>query len=195
MLRQVATALAIDARGRGLHEITEEVCACVAQTRLSDGFLTLFVGHTSASLPIQENTDPDVRGDLDRFFARLVRDGDALFRHRDEEPDDIPAHVRVAWRAVPSSVSLSGAGAGGLAGHLPLGASGAALSAGRFLASVWERTSRASAASSAAMQRLRSVGATPRTHGRGHLTVVRARAGWRVFRPLSGLLLTLLATR
>jgi len=106
MLRQAFTTLVIDSRGRGLREITGEVRAWVAQTRFTDGLLTLFVRHTSASLLIQENADPDVRADLERFFARLVPDGDALFRHQDEGPDDMPAHVRTALTAVQLSIPL-----------------------------------------------------------------------------------------
>ena len=67
----------------------------------------MFVRHTSASLVIQENADPDVRGDLDRFFARLVPDGDALSRHRDEGADDMPAHVRAALTAVQLSILVT----------------------------------------------------------------------------------------
>ncbi len=106
MLRQAQTILAFDTRGRGLLEITRPVADWVAQSGLRAGLLTLFVRHTSASLVIQENAEPDVRGDLDRFFARLVPDGDALFRHRDEGPDDMPAHVRSALTAVQLSVPL-----------------------------------------------------------------------------------------
>jgi secondary thiamine-phosphate synthase enzyme len=107
MLRQTATTLAVDTPGRGLHEITREVTAWVARSGIADGLLTLFVRHTSASLLIQENADPAVRGDLDRFFARLVPDGDALFRHRDEGPDDMPAHVRAALTAAQLSIPLT----------------------------------------------------------------------------------------
>ena len=106
MLRQAHTTLAFDTRGRGLLEITRPVADWVAQSGLRHGLLTVFVRHTSASLVIQENADPDVRGDLDRFFARLVPDGDTLFRHRDEGPDDMPAHVRAALTAVQLSVPL-----------------------------------------------------------------------------------------
>ena len=106
MLRQAHTTLVFETRGRGLLEITRAVADWVAGSGLRDGLLTLFVRHTSASLVIQENADPDVRGDLDRFFARLVPDGDALFRHRDEGPDDMPAHVRAALTAVQLSVPL-----------------------------------------------------------------------------------------
>ena len=69
--------------------------------------MTLFVRHPSASLLIQENADPDVRHDLERFFSRLVPDGDPLFRHNDEGPDDMPAHVRAALTATQLSVPVS----------------------------------------------------------------------------------------
>jgi secondary thiamine-phosphate synthase enzyme len=108
MLAQAQTILALDTRGRGLHAITQPVADWVAHSALRDGLLTLFVRHTSASLLVQENADPDVRGDLDRFFARLVPDGDPLFRHRDEGPDDMPAHVRSAITAVQLSIPVRG---------------------------------------------------------------------------------------
>jgi secondary thiamine-phosphate synthase enzyme len=108
MLRQFTTSLTFETRGRGLLEITQPVLGWVDGAGFDTGLLTLFVRHTSASLLIQENADPDVRGDLDRFFARLVPDGDALFVHRDEGPDDMPAHVRAALTAVQLSVPLAG---------------------------------------------------------------------------------------
>lgn len=108
MLRQSSTTLTVDTRGRGLVAITPEVVRWVASAGLTEGLLTLFVRHTSASLLVQENADPEVRGDLDRFFARLVPDGDPLFRHRDEGPDDMPSHVRSALTAVQLSVPLAG---------------------------------------------------------------------------------------
>jgi len=107
MVRQFSTTLAFETRGRGLIEITRPVLEWVEGAVLQAGLLTLFVRHTSASLLIQENADPDVRGDLDRFFARLVPDGDALFRHRDEGVDDMPAHVRAALTAVQLSIPLA----------------------------------------------------------------------------------------
>lgn len=106
MLRQSSTTLQFDTSGRGLMEITRPVTTWVATTGLRTGVLTLFVRHTSASLLIQENADPDVRGDLDRFFARLVPDGDRIFQHQDEGPDDMPAHVRAALTAVQLSIPL-----------------------------------------------------------------------------------------
>lgn len=93
-MHQFCSTLRIRTPGRGLVEITGSVANAIASAAISTGLLTVFVRHTSASLLIQENADPDVRADLDRFFARLVPDGDALFRHRDEGADDMPAHVR-----------------------------------------------------------------------------------------------------
>lgn len=106
MFRQAASTLTVATSGRGLHEVTGDVAAWVAASGIDDGLLTLFIRHTSASLLIQENADLDVRGDLDRFFARLVPDGDALFRHRDEGPDDMPAHVRAALTAMQLSIPV-----------------------------------------------------------------------------------------
>ena len=106
MLQQHLATLRIATRGRGLQEITGEVRACVRASGIEAGLATLFVRHTSASLVIQENADPDVRGDLERFFARLVRDGDSLFVHQDEGPDDMPAHVRSALTATQLAVPI-----------------------------------------------------------------------------------------
>ncbi len=108
MLRQLTITLSINTPGRGLLEITRPVQGWVDESGMHTGLLTVFIRHTSASLLIQENADPDVRGDLDRFFARLVPDGDALFRHRDEGADDMPAHVRSALTAVQLSIPLVG---------------------------------------------------------------------------------------
>jgi len=108
MLRQSQTSLAFDTRGRGLLEITRPVTEWTQSSGMQDGLLTLFIRHTSASLLIQENADPDVRGDLDRFLAQLVPDGDALYRHRDEGPDDMPAHVRATLTAVQISIPVAG---------------------------------------------------------------------------------------
>jgi secondary thiamine-phosphate synthase enzyme len=107
MLRQSHTTLEFDTRGRALLEITGPVTDWVHASGMRDGLLTLFVRHTSASLIVQENADPAVRADLDRFFERLVPDGDALFRHDDEGPDDMPAHVRAALTAVQISIPLA----------------------------------------------------------------------------------------
>lgn len=107
MLRHFSTTIVFDTRGRGLVEITRPVADWARGSKLETGLLTLFVRHTSASLLVQENADPEVRKDLDRFFARLVPDGDPLFRHRDEGPDDMPAHIRAALTAVQLSIPIS----------------------------------------------------------------------------------------
>ncbi|MEM9191643.1 MAG: secondary thiamine-phosphate synthase enzyme YjbQ [Myxococcota bacterium] len=85
--------------GRGTYEITDEVQAAVRDAGVKAGLCTVFIHHTSASLLINENADPQVRRDLDAFFERLVPDGDPLYRHTAEGPDDMPAHVRSALTA------------------------------------------------------------------------------------------------
>lgn len=107
MLRQASHELTIATRGRGLYEFTDEVVAWLAKQKFTEGLLTLHLRHTSASLLIQENADPDVRADFERFFARLVPDGDALFEHTCEGPDDMPAHIRTALTTVNLSIPLN----------------------------------------------------------------------------------------
>ena len=108
MLRQDFHELTISTRERGLLEITREVEQWVAQNKFKDGLLTLHLRHTSASLLIQENVDPDVRRDLEAFFQRLAPDGDPLFSHTTEGDDDMPAHVRTALTAVNLSIPVRG---------------------------------------------------------------------------------------
>ena len=108
MLRQASGELRIRTRGRGLYEFTDEAAGWVTQQGFSQGLLSLHLRHTSASLLIQENADPDVRRDLEAFFARLVPDGDPLFVHTAEGEDDMPAHVRTALTAVNLSIPFSG---------------------------------------------------------------------------------------
>jgi secondary thiamine-phosphate synthase enzyme len=100
MLRQGFHEFSIPTRGRGLYEFTDEAAAWLAKNGYCDGLLTLHLRHTSASLLIQENADPDVRRDLDAFFERLVPDGDPLYLHTCEGDDDMPAHVRTALTSV-----------------------------------------------------------------------------------------------
>ncbi|MDR3460338.1 MAG: secondary thiamine-phosphate synthase enzyme YjbQ [Verrucomicrobiae bacterium] len=107
-MRQQFHELVIPTRGRGLIEFTAAVEQWVAANQLRDGLLTLHLRHTSASLLIQENADPDVRRDLDAFFARLVRDGDPLFVHTAEGADDMSAHIRTALTAVNLSLPVHG---------------------------------------------------------------------------------------
>jgi secondary thiamine-phosphate synthase enzyme len=107
MLRQASHELTLATRGRGLYEFTDEVAVWLARQKAVQGQLTLHLRHTSASLLIQENADPDVRADLDRFFARLVPDGDPLFEHTCEGADDMPAHVRTALTTVNLSIPVN----------------------------------------------------------------------------------------
>ena len=86
--------LSIATRGRGTYDITRDVATIVGASSARMGLATVFIHHTSASLMICENADPDVRRDLEAFVARLVPDGDKLFVHDAEGPDDMPAHVR-----------------------------------------------------------------------------------------------------
>ena len=105
-MRQLTTVIRIETRGRGLTEMTDRVVAWLREAKLREGLLTLFVRHTSASLLIQENADPEVKRDLERFFARLVPDGDPLFEHTTEGPDDMPAHVRAALTQTQLSIPV-----------------------------------------------------------------------------------------
>jgi secondary thiamine-phosphate synthase enzyme len=106
--------LTLATRGRGFYEFTGEVQVLLERTQIQTGLATLHLQHTSASLLIQENADPEVRRDLERFFARLAPDGDRLFRHTCEGADDMPAHVRTALTAVNLSIPI-------IAGRLALG--------------------------------------------------------------------------
>src|SRR6476646_9649171 len=114
MLRQSFHELTVATRGRGLYEITDAVCGWIAKQGFTNGLLTLHLRHTSASLLIQENADPDVRRDLESFFARLVPDGDPIFVHTVEGDDDMPAHVRTALTTVNLSIPV-------ISGELTLG--------------------------------------------------------------------------
>jgi secondary thiamine-phosphate synthase enzyme len=105
-MRQSFYELTIPTRGRGLIEFTAAVEKWIAENNFRAGLLTLHLKHTSASLLIQENADPDVRRDLDAFFARLVRDGDPLFSHTAEGDDDMAAHIRTALTAVNLSIPV-----------------------------------------------------------------------------------------
>lgn len=105
-LRQHHTTLAIRTTGQGLTDITRPVAAFVRDSGIRDGLLTVFIQHTSASLTVQENADPDVLADLNDFFRRLVREEPALYRHTSEGPDDMPAHIRAALTNVQISVPV-----------------------------------------------------------------------------------------
>src|SRR5215207_11038216 len=107
MLRQVLHEFKIKTTGKGLYEFTRLVTTWAAHNQLETGLVTLHLQHTSASLLIQENADPDVRVDLENFFARLVPDGDPLFVHTVEGDDDMPAHVRTALTTDTLSIPIS----------------------------------------------------------------------------------------
>jgi secondary thiamine-phosphate synthase enzyme len=108
MLRQFSHEVTIPTRGRGLYEFTWEVEAWIGRSEIREGLLTIHLQHTSASLLIQENADPDVRRDLEAFFKRLVPDGDPLFIHTAEGDDDMPAHIRTALTSVNLSIPVRG---------------------------------------------------------------------------------------
>jgi secondary thiamine-phosphate synthase enzyme len=102
------TTLTLATRGPGLIEFTDQVRAFVKRAGAADGVLTLFVQHTSCSIVIQENADPDVRRDLEEFFRRLAPHADqpsmSWIRHRAEGPDDMPSHIKAA--VLPTSLSI-----------------------------------------------------------------------------------------
>ncbi len=112
MLRQSIHELQIETRRRGFYELTGQIAKLVASSKLESGLVTIHVRHTSASLIVQENADPEVRRDFERFFARLVPEGDPLFRHRSEGDDDMPAHIRSALTRVNLSIPVLGGGLG-----------------------------------------------------------------------------------
>ncbi len=107
-MRQLSHQISVVTRGRRLYDITPQVCGWAAGAGVSEGLLTLYIPHTSASLLINENHDRDVVADLERFFARLVPDGDALFAHTVEGPDDMPAHVRAALTQTHLAIPVLG---------------------------------------------------------------------------------------
>lgn len=107
MFRQAQHRLCIETRGRGFYEFTNEVSALAAQTRIQVGQATLHLQHTSASLLIQENADPEVRRDFERFFRRLVPDGDRIFEHTTEGEDDMAAHIRSALTSVNLTIPIA----------------------------------------------------------------------------------------
>ena len=86
--------LEIDTPGRGFHEISDQLQVAVRESGIRDGLCHVFLRHTSASLLITENADPDVRHDLEQFISKLVPDGDPAYVHSMEGPDDMPAHIR-----------------------------------------------------------------------------------------------------
>tara|TARA_B100001123_G_scaffold433700_1_gene558933 strand:- start:3688 stop:4110 length:423 start_codon:yes stop_codon:yes gene_type:complete len=106
MLTQHSYTIEVSTTGRQFHDLTKEVSKQVENAKISEGLVTLHLQHTSASLLIQENADPGVRRDLERFMARVCPDGDPIFEHNYEGSDDMPAHVRTALTAVNLSIPI-----------------------------------------------------------------------------------------
>ena len=103
-MRQLTHQISLRTSGRRIYDITTEVLGWANASGLSPGLLSLYIQHTSASLMINENYDSEVLVDMERFFARLVPDGDPLFIHTAEGPDDMPAHVRTALTQTSLSI-------------------------------------------------------------------------------------------
>ena len=108
MMRQAETRIRVETRGKGLVDVTGRIGAWLGEQRISTGLLTAFIRHTSASLVIQENADPTVLADLEAFFAKAVPEDRALYRHDDEGPDDMPAHIRSALTCASLGIPVSG---------------------------------------------------------------------------------------
>ena len=98
--------LTVTTRSQGLHEITSPVANVVKNSGIGEGLCTVFVRHTSASLVIQENADPSAREDLERWLNRLVPEGDPVYRHDTEGPDDMPAHIKSALTQTSLSIPV-----------------------------------------------------------------------------------------
>ena len=104
-MRQVTREISVETEGRGLCEVTDAVQSFVAQSGISNGLLTIFIRHTSASLTIQENADPSVLHDLEDFLGRLAPE-DHSYVHASEGPDDMPAHIKAALTDVSLSIPV-----------------------------------------------------------------------------------------
>jgi secondary thiamine-phosphate synthase enzyme len=105
-VKQFTHGLIIPTRGKGLYEFTDSIAAWLREQAVRIGLLTVFVQHTSASLTIQENADPDVVHDLNAFFDRLAPEDNRLYRHTVEGPDDMPAHIRSALTATQLAIPV-----------------------------------------------------------------------------------------
>jgi secondary thiamine-phosphate synthase enzyme len=106
-MHQLQQTILVETAGPGLIEFTSEVAKIVAASGIETGLAHVFCRHTSASLLIQENADTDVQRDLVAFFKRLVPDGDPLFIHRAEGPDDMPAHVKTALTQTTLTIPIA----------------------------------------------------------------------------------------
>ena len=106
-MQQALHELTVPTQGQGLYEITDPVLRWLAGQDIATGLLTIWCRHTSASLLVQENADPDVRADLNAFFRRLVPEQAGLYRHDTEGPDDMPAHIRAALTQTQLSIPVA----------------------------------------------------------------------------------------
>lgn len=106
-MQQHQASLNISTRGRGMQEITGQVDSFVAESGIKTGLLTLFIRHTSASLTVQENADPDVQADLVDALDRLAPEDRRLYRHTCEGPDDMPAHIKSALTDVSLTIPVT----------------------------------------------------------------------------------------
>ena len=107
-MRQAQGTLSFDTTGQGLTEVTGDVAQWVAGQGIGTGMLTVYIRHTSASLVIQENADPDVMRDLETFFKNLVKEDPGLYRHGTEGPDDMPAHIKSALTQTSLNIPVTG---------------------------------------------------------------------------------------
>lgn len=107
-MRQATTTLTVATRGKGLYEFTREAVGWTVGQGIATGMLTVFIRHTSASLLIQENADPDVRTDLEAWFRAIAPEDPGRYVHADEGPDDMPAHLRAAVTPVSLSIPVVG---------------------------------------------------------------------------------------
>lgn len=106
-MRLLQHRITIETSPREIREVTREIAGWVASERIERGLLTVFIPHTSASLLIQENYSPDVKRDIDAFLRRLVPEDRDLYRHQDEGPDDMPAHIKSALTQVQLTIPVS----------------------------------------------------------------------------------------
>ena len=107
-MKQAAHRLTVATAGPGLYDVTDQLTAWVRSQPLRDGLLTVFIQHTSASLTVQENADPDVLRDLADFFRRLVPEDTQRYRHVTEGPDDMPGHIRAALTLTQITIPVQG---------------------------------------------------------------------------------------
>src|SRR3982750_562573 len=105
-MKQITSEISVRTRGKGLYDFTNQVTPWVRNSGVSTGLLTLWIQHTSASLTVQENADPDVIHDLNDFFGRIAPEDNRLYRHTIEGPDDMPAHIRAALTLTQLSIPV-----------------------------------------------------------------------------------------